>query len=83
MKFYAVHKYFLNPCFSDTPAKLYKIIRIAGEFVLEKQAAAKILKLRVALPGKRYLFVARTVQVLEHQNANHQPDRHSRTARLL
>jgi hypothetical protein len=40
---------------------MYKIARIAGEFTLEKQAAAKILKVRVAFSGKRDLFVARTV----------------------
>jgi hypothetical protein len=83
MKFYSVRKYFLNSCFSYTPAKMYKITRIAGKFMLEKQAATKILKVRIAFLRKRYLFVARTVQVFEHQNANHQPDRHCRTARLL
>jgi hypothetical protein len=83
MKFYAVRKYFLHPCFSDTLAKMYKITRIAGEFVLEKQAATKILKVRVAFLGKGYLFIAMTVQVFEHQNANHQTDRHGRAARFL
>jgi hypothetical protein len=62
---------------------MYKITRIAGEFVLEKHPAAKILKVRVAFPGKRDLFVAKTLQVFEHQYANHQPDRHSWAARLL
>jgi hypothetical protein len=38
--------------FSDTSAKMYKITRIAGEFVLEKYPAAKILKVRVAFPRK-------------------------------
>jgi hypothetical protein len=57
VKLYAVRKYFLHPRFPDTLAKMHKITRIAGEFVLEKQAAAKILKVGVAFPCKRYLFV--------------------------
>jgi hypothetical protein len=59
-----------------------KIAWITGKFMLKKHPAAKVLKVHIANPILRYPLVAKVVQMLEHQNANHKPYGHGGAAWL-